>query len=123
MIYLNLFLLLNQINFLIDKYDLGDLAEDLKSLELLLKTKLNGVLKEHFRKSGMLLNKNIYVGYDTEYQNKDSLTNTIISAQIALLARFVIKVPKVNRVFKFQELDVDKNLFYDISLSKDSNIN
>src|ERR1700755_3529065 len=110
MIYLNLFLLLNQINFLIDKYDLGDLAEDLKSLELLLKTKLNGVLNEHFRKSGMLLNKNIYVGYDTEYQNKYSLTNTIISAQIALLARFVIKVPKVNRVFKFQELDVDKNL-------------
>lgn len=67
-------------------------------LEGLIKTfyeKIDPFLKIQFQKRGITVMQNTYIGFDTEYELKehDSFLNRLLSAQGAVQARTIVKVP------------------------------
>lgn len=94
----NLFLLhlllltLHVSNLLSDENHL-DLKTDYRILEKELTSSLDATIRVKLRKQGVGITQNIYCGFDTEYKNKDALTNKLLSIQLALSTQTVLKLP------------------------------
>jgi hypothetical protein len=78
----------------LDEKGLDTLA-DLECLNANLIDSLDPFLKVQIRKRGVSIIQNIYTGFDTEYETIDvgKNLNKIISVQIAVQTRTLVKVP------------------------------
>ena len=94
LIYLANLVLKRDVNNTFDEEGLDTLA-DLGNLKLKLMSFLDPYLRLQIQKRGITLIQNTYVGYDTEYINKDhkKFLNQIVSAQLAIQSRTLIKIP------------------------------
>jgi hypothetical protein len=72
-----------------------DTLADLECLNKNLTDSLDPFLKVQIQKRGVSIIQNIYTGFDTEYELSDECKNlnSLISVQIALQTRTLIKIP------------------------------
>ena len=63
------------------------------------------------RKQGLSLIQNTYIGFDTEFNNNEIGSNSLVSAQLAICSKVYLKFPKTPR-YTFYNLDVDKNIIH-----------
>lgn len=72
---------------------LSDLISDLTVALRILKQKIDPSIRSQFRKGSLTLERNIFVGYDTEYQNIDLGKVDLLTAQFAVNKRLILTVP------------------------------
>lgn len=95
--------------------NLQEVDESFTELQVMNKhllSKLDNSIKRHFQKTGITVSNNIYAGFDTEYKNINSKLNKLLSVQVSVLGNFNIKVPSLQTVYEFGQLDIDSNKFY-----------
>ena len=95
-----------------------DVLTALKITEGNLWGRLDSSIKHHIRKPGVSLSKNIYVGFDTEFNNISSGKNKLVSSQIAVSSRVIAKVPKTPR-YSISSFDVDLNKLHRVKTKSD----
>ena len=71
-----------------------DLEADYESLSYNLFSKLDPSLRSKLQKKGISIIQNIYTGFDTEYKRVDSKFNKLISVQLAVNTKTLLKIPK-----------------------------
>lgn len=97
-IFLNLlYVVMKHLNYLgvTEKDQKSDSSTDLLTLKHTLINRLDPYLRLQVQKRGMTIFQNVYTAFDTEYElesYKKSM-NKLISTQIAVQARTIIKVP------------------------------
>lgn len=83
---------LEKIDNLTDE-SISDFQSDLINLNRELYGKIDPSLRNKIQKRGITIFQNIYTGFDTEYQNKDTKTNRLLSVQLAVNTHTYIKIP------------------------------
>lgn len=83
---------LEKIDDLTDE-SISDFQADLINLNRELYGKIDPSLRNKIQKRGITIFQNIYTGFDTEYQNKDTKTNRLLSVQLAVNTHTFIKIP------------------------------
>lgn len=80
----------------IDGVELGDsdLKADYSSLTKHLFGKLDPSIRSKLQKRGISITQNVYTGFDTEYKNKDAKHNELLSVQLAVNTKTLLKIPK-----------------------------
>jgi hypothetical protein len=68
-------------DYSVDEAILQDLLLDIGSLLKVYYGRINPSIREAMRQRSITITKNIYCGFDTEYDNIDMKTNRILSAQ------------------------------------------
>jgi hypothetical protein len=76
---------------------IDDLLNDLKSTMNRVETLFDVSIKRRITKKGVIIQQNVYAGFDTEFELADSSKhlNELLSAQIAVNTRLIVKVPIV----------------------------
>lgn len=72
----------------------SDLMVDFEVLIKNLFTRIDPSIRIKLQKRGLSVIQNIYTGFDTEYKNKDVMFNELISVQLAVNTKTLLKVPK-----------------------------
>lgn len=82
----------------LDKMDTVDTDEKADYIVLAneLYSKLEPSLRAQIQKRGVSIIQNTYTGFDTEYCNLTSTTNKLLSAQLAVNSKTILKIPIVN---------------------------
>lgn len=70
----------------------GDRLLELKDFAKDLKSGLESYIRLGFMRCGITVFENTYTGFDTEYQLKEGIFNELISAQLAVCSRLVVKM-------------------------------
>jgi|ERR1700679_2223179 hypothetical protein len=99
----------------------NDLVTDLRVRERVYFSRLDPSIRHHMRKSGISLVKNTYVGFDTEFNNHDIKTNSLVSTQLAITTKLYAKLPKVLR-YSISKVDVEQNKLHRVK-TKSTNFN
>lgn len=94
--------------------DVSTQLEDYSSIETLINSKIHQTIKRRIS-SGISVKYDVCVGYDSEYESIDSLTNQLLSIQLCGTYRVLVSVPKPRSDFKFQEYNIGENEYYDIT--------
>lgn len=76
-----------------EKRECEDLYIDYLNLKKTLFQKLDTSISNKLTRRGITITQNIYVGFDTEYKAVDSNFNKLISLQMALNTRMLIRIP------------------------------
>ena len=74
----------------------SDFYADLTLLSRNLFNNLDPSIRKTLQKRGFTIIQNIQSGFDTEYVNKDTRTNKLLSIQLAVNTQTYIKIPKVS---------------------------
>lgn len=74
--------------------DVSTQLEDYLSIETLINSKIHQTIKRRIS-SGISVKYDVCVGYDSEYENIDSLHNQLLSVQLCSTYRVIMEVPKV----------------------------
>jgi len=82
----------------------GDGYNSLKVLSAVLFNKMDPSLRDKLMKRGVSMSLNTNVGFDTEYVQEGSITNTLVSAQLAVNSRVLLKIP-FNKPYEFASVD------------------
>lgn len=72
----------------------SDLMVDFEVLIKNIFTRIDPSIRIKLQKRGLSVIQNIYTGFDTEYKNKDVTFNELISVQLAVNTKTLLKVPK-----------------------------
>lgn len=91
-----------------------DLEADLSVHCKDLYTHLDNSIKKKLQRRGMTIFQNIYTGFDTEYVNKDTKSNKLLSVQLAVNAKSILKIPLENK-YEMSVLDSQKSVSYKIN--------
>jgi hypothetical protein len=86
----------------------SDLLTDLKIQERVLFSRLDPSIRHHMRKTGISIVRNTYVGYDTEFNNLDLKSNSLVSAQLAITTKVYVKLPNAKK-YTLSSLNVEEN--------------
>jgi hypothetical protein len=86
----------------------SDLISDFKYKERVLFSRVDASIRHHMRKRGLSLIKNTYIGFDTEFNQVNRLSNSLVSAQLAITSGLSLKVPNTPR-YTISSFDVEKN--------------
>lgn len=103
----------------IELVDFGDLVEDYKELIRIIMSKIEPSIKHKLRKGGVSIIHNTYTGYDSEYQNKDLKYNELLTVQLAVNTRIMLKIPMV-KDYDFSKIDTLSGKMYKVSVNYDS---
>ena len=100
----------------------SDLKADIKNLTRTIFSKLDPSLRNKLQKKGISIMQNIYTGFDTEYKNIDTTRNKLISVQLAVNTKTLLKIPRY-RNYELCSLDTLTNKVYkqEITSSKEFN--
>jgi len=74
--------------------NLKDTVADLDELGKLLYGKIDSSIRTHLMKRGITIFNNIYTGFDTEFKNINEKFNLLLSAQLAVSSRIILKIPR-----------------------------
>jgi len=69
---------------------------DLMELRVQIFQKLDPSIRKSLQKRGITLLQNVETGFDTEYVNKDLVTNKLLSVQLAQVVQMYLKLPLIN---------------------------
>jgi hypothetical protein len=72
----------------------SDLMADFKVLSLNIFSKIDPSVRAKLQKRGISIIQNIYTGFDTEYKNINFKYNDLISVQLAVNTKTLLKLPK-----------------------------
>jgi len=70
-----------------------ELLEDLECCKVDLLSRMDQYLKMQIQKRGITVIQNTYAGFDTEYVIKEGDLNELVSAQVAVYERTILKIP------------------------------
>lgn len=119
------FFLINVVNLIEGlKKDDTDIYSDLTNLSVKSLTSLDPYIRTKMLKRGISLIQNVYTGFDTEYESIDFKHNKLLSVQIAVTTRNVLKIPSINpntRVLDNEIPKDEKGLFNTILYSNSIN--
>jgi len=76
---------------------LSDRIHDLKARAKIYWGRISPSIREAMRKKSITITKNIYCGFDTEYEHVDMSTNKILSAQFAVSSKVLLSLPLVSK--------------------------
>jgi hypothetical protein len=74
-----------------------DLRADYENLTKTLFGKIDPSIRYKLQKRGISIIQNIYTGFDTEYKNIDPKYNKLISVQLAISTKTLLKIPKYSK--------------------------
>ena len=98
-VILNLYLLcietISKSDMIVELTD-QNLIVDLKVKEGELYAMLDPSIRHHIQKRGISVKENTYIGFDTEFTNKDLDHNELVSVQLAVTTKLYVKIPKCN---------------------------
>lgn len=100
-------------------YDNEDLKDKMLDFSVNLKDVFNKIdpsIRVHLRKSGVSFMLNTYTGFDTEYQNIDSKYNELLSVQLAVSSRIIVKLPLTFSKYSFNKVNTLKGTVYGIEV-------
>jgi hypothetical protein len=100
----------------------SDFYIDNKNLINILYTKLDPSIRFNLQKRSITMIKNIYVGFDSEYVSINTKYNKLLSVQLAVNSRILLKIPKITEYF-VSSIDPLTNKKYDITYSKGFDFN
>jgi len=92
----------------------SDLKADFKTLTLKLYGKLDPSIRNKIQKRGVSILQNVYTGFDTEYKNIGPLHNSLISVQLAVNTKTILKLPKYSK-YELSTLDTLNNKVYKLN--------
>lgn len=72
----------------------SDLIADFKVLSQTVFCKIDPSVRAKLQKRGISIIQNIYTGFDTEYKNRNFKYNDLISVQLAVNTKTLLKLPK-----------------------------
>ena len=81
---------------------------NLNNLEGNLFSRLDSSIRYHLVKTGISITNNCYIGLDTEFKNESKFKNTLVSTQLTIASRSLVKIPKFPR-YTISSLDVENN--------------
>lgn len=81
-----------------------DLKLELLRMEKDLYARLDPSIRHRLVKRGVSIKQNIYIGFDTEFNQSSKDENTLVSAQLAVNTRTYIQIP-LNKPYKLSSLD------------------
>src|SRR5690348_12537646 len=94
---------------------------DKKVLEKELYTKIDPSIRIKTRNRGLSLIQNIYSGYDSEYKAKDAKNNDLLSVQLAVNTKTLLKVPN-NKLYSLSALNTLTDDSYELKNIKGLNV-
>jgi hypothetical protein len=100
----------------------SDLLADFKTLSKDIFSKIDPSLRVKLQKRGISVIQNIYTGFDTEYKNKDVKFNELISVQLAVNTKTLLKIPKYSE-YELSNLNTLTGAEYKVDISKDEDFN
>jgi hypothetical protein len=92
---------------------LEDHILDYAELSKSLLNKLDPSIRRLLLKRGISITQNIYTGFDTEFVNINANYNKLLSAQLAVTSKTLLKIP-IEREFDFENLNVETNKLYKV---------
>ena len=95
-----------------------DTLTDFETVSKDLFGQLDTSIRYSLQKHGVSIKENVYIGFDTEYQQQTPIKNKLISAQLAVASQTVVKVPR-QRDYKISLLDEKGKI---IHMVKNSNV-
>lgn len=105
----------------VEKFKVSALFESqdltiLESLEKMLYDRLDSSIRYYLQKRGVSIQTGVYTGFDTEYNQTDSVSTKLVSSQLAVVCKSKIQIPKVE-MYKLSRLDTETNKLVMISKS------
>jgi hypothetical protein len=79
----------------VSEQEMLDLRCDLDALSKKYYGRINPSIREAMKQKGITLTKNLYCGFDTEYENVNMKTNNILSAQWAVSSKVLLTLPEI----------------------------
>lgn len=73
--------------------EVSDIRSDMEVLSKMLYSQLDPSIRSKLQRRGISVIQNVYAGFDTEYQNIDTKTNKLLSVQLAINTRTLLKLP------------------------------
>jgi hypothetical protein len=95
-----------------------DIYSDKEHLESFIHSKLDPVISLSLQNRGLTLIQNIYTGFDTEYKQEGYSTNKLVSVQLAVNTKTLLKLPRYND-FKLSTVNSLNNDMYELSNNVD----
>ena len=99
----------------VEDTDYKDLLDDYKEMSRILINSLDPAIRVKLQRGGLSIIQNTYTGYDSEYQNVDLIYNKLISVQLAVSTKTLLKVPSI-RKFGYSKIDTLSGKILPISL-------
>lgn len=100
----------------------SDLLADFKTLSRNIFSKIDPSLRIKMQKRGVSVIQNVYTGFDTEYKNKDIKFNELISVQLAVNTKTLLKIPKYSE-YELSTLNTLTGEEYKIDVSNEKDFN
>ena len=91
----------------------GDIYYDYKVLSRETFNKIDPSIRVKLMKKGVGIIGNTYVGYDTEYTNIDIAQNQLLSMQLAVSSRVILKLPRITP-YKWSGIDTLRGIVYEL---------
>jgi hypothetical protein len=99
----------------------SDLMIDFEVLSKNIFSRIDPSIRVKLQKKGISVIQNIYTGFDTEYKNIDAKYNELISVQLAVNTKSLLKIPKYSE-YELSTLDTLTGEVYKLNkLSEDFN--
>jgi len=95
---------------------LGDRVHDLMEYERKYYGRIAPSVRAALKRKSITITKNIYCGFDTEYEHVDMSKNKILSAQFAVSSKVLLSIPLVSP-YKLQGMNTSTGCEYPISPS------
>lgn len=93
----------------------SDELEDIKVLCNEKKNTLDSYIRLALAKGGLSINQNIYTGFDTEYVYESGNRNRLLSAQLAVCSRLVVKLPNLKDFYRLSGVNTVTNEVYNLN--------
>jgi hypothetical protein len=100
----------------------SDLLADFKTLSRNIFCKIDPSIRIKLQKRGISVIQNIYTGFDTEYKNKNIKFNELISVQLAVNTKTLLKIPKYSE-YELSNLNTLTGEVYKIDISNEKDFN
>src|SRR5947209_1469094 len=82
-----------------------DIFSDYQTLSKEVYSKLDSSIRTKLQKKGITIIQNIYTGFDTEFKNIDLKYNELLSVQLALNTKILLKLPIVDEDYYFSSVE------------------
>jgi hypothetical protein len=100
----------------VESYPTKEIFLDTKVLEKELYSRLDPSIREKLKNKGISIIQNIYTGYDSEYKAIDAKNNELLSVQLAVNTKTLLKLPN-NKAYSITKLNTLTGEVYDVSYS------
>lgn len=91
---------------------------DAKILSGEIRNSFESFMKIGLKRSGISISQNTYTGFDSEYQYKGDKFNTLISVQLAVSSRIILKLPTPVNKYKLFGVNSFTGDIYKLSIGK-----